>query len=55
MKKQNKLSIKIRDLEPLTDVTQGGRCHRSRTEALRAHRLGEYTAGLGPFGLRRPV
>ena len=55
MKKRNKVSIKVRDLDLLKDVTQGGRCHRSRTEALRAHRVGEYTAGLGPFGLNRPV
>ena len=55
MKRQNKLNIKIRDLDLLKDVTQGGRCHRFRTDALRAHRLGEYTGGLGPFGLNRPV
>ena len=27
MKKQNKLSIKVRDLEPLKDVIAGGRRH----------------------------
>ena len=51
MKKQAKVNIKVRDLELLKDVTQGGRCHRSRGDALRAHRVD----GLGPFGLNRPV
>ena len=52
MKKQNKLNIKIRDLEPLKDVTAGRRRHRSHAEAFNDLR-GEYRGGLGPFGLRR--
>jgi hypothetical protein len=53
MKKQNKLSIKVRDLEPLKDVTAGRRRHgRSHAEALRDLR-GEYRGGLGPFGDNR--
>ena len=57
MKKQNKLSIKVRDLEPLKDVV-GGRRRRQR-HALQARetrafnpRVGEYRDGLGLFGLR---
>ena len=52
MKKQNKLSIKVRDLEPLKDVTAGRRHGSSRAEALRDLR-GEYRGGLGPFGDNR--
>ena len=55
MKKQNKLNIKVRDLEPLKDVTGGrrrqgahGRAVTFRDPDLR----GEYKGGLGPFGLR---
>ena len=57
MKKQNKLNIKVRDLEPLKDVI-GGRKHshaRGRAGAFfdRGDRglLGEYRGGLG-FGHR---
>ena len=53
MKKQSKLSIKIRDLEPLKDVTAAVKRHgRTRAEASRSLR-GEYRGGLGPFGLDR--
>jgi hypothetical protein len=56
MKKQNKLSIKVRDLEPLRDVT-GGRRRRHGLQAQEAgafgQNVGEYSGGLGPFGLRR--
>ena len=55
MKKQTKLNIKVRDLEPLKDVTAGRRrhgSHRSRAEAFRALRV-ENRGGLGPFGLNR--
>ena len=52
MKKQTKLNIKVRDLEPLKDVTAGRRRHRSRAEAFRALRV-ENRGGLGPFGLNR--
>jgi len=52
MKKQTKLNIKVRDLEPLKDVTAGVRRQGSRTEALRTLR-GEYRGGLGHFGLNR--
>ena len=60
MTMQNKLSIKIRDLEPLRDVT-GGRhrhhrhahAHAREAGAFRAQNVGEYTGGLGPFGLNR--
>ena len=57
MKKQNKLSIKVRDLEPLKDVT-GGR-HRPHGHAREAQArtinplVGEYRGGLGPFGDNR--
>jgi hypothetical protein len=53
MKKQNKLSIKVRDLEPLKDVTGGRRRHHGHAEAFRAQRDGEYKGGLGPFGLNK--
>ena len=54
MKKQNKLSIKVRDLEPLKDVT-GGRGHRRLLQvgAFRGEHCDGYR-GLGPFGLNRP-
>ena len=55
MKKQTKLNIKVRDLEPLKDVTAGRRrhrSHRSRAEAFRDLRV-ENRGGLGPFGLNR--
>jgi hypothetical protein len=54
MKKQNKLSIEVRDLEPLKDVT-GGK-HRRHRHAREAQDrtinplVGEYKGGLGPFG-----
>jgi len=55
MKKQNKLSIKVRDLEPLKDVTAGNRRHRvhSRAGAFDRDLRGEYRGGLGPFGDNR--
>jgi hypothetical protein len=59
MKKQNKLTIKVRDLEPLRDVMGGrrrGHGHQLRAGAFvegRSNLLGEYTGGLGPFGFRR--
>jgi hypothetical protein len=55
MKKQNKLSIKVRDLEPLKDVVGGRRrCHALHAREARAFnpRVGEYRDGLGLFGLR---
>ena len=52
MKKQNKLCIKIRDLEPLKDVTAARRHLRSRAEAFRDLR-GEYRGGLGLIGYNR--
>ena len=39
MKKQTKLNIKVRDLEPLKDVTAGRRRHRSHDRALRLSEL----------------
>ena len=39
MKKQNKLSIKVRDLEPLKDVV-GGRRHRRHALHVREARQG---------------
>jgi hypothetical protein len=54
MKKQTKLSIKVRDLEPLKDVTGGKpRGHRLHAGAIFERRIGEYRGGLGPFGLDR--
>ena len=60
MKKQNKLNIKVRDLELVKDVAQGGRRHRAHGHAGafagafdRGGLVGEYRGGLGPFGLRR--
>ena len=57
MKTQNKLSIKVRDLEPLKDVMGGRRRrgHHLRARAFVDRRVGvgEYTGGLGPFGLNR--
>ena len=51
MKKQNKLNIKVRDLEPLKDVIAGRRRrHRiagSGSEAFNPL-VGEYGGGLGP-------
>jgi hypothetical protein len=56
MKKQNKLSIKVRDLEPLKDVVGGRRHRRHALQARGARafnpRVGEYRDGLGLFGLR---
>ena len=56
MKKQNKLSIKVRDLEPLKDVV-GGRRHRrahARAGAFsdRPDLRGEFKGGWNPFGFR---
>ena len=55
MKKQNKLSIKVRDLEPLKDAT-GGRRHGHQIHA-GAFKIqhGDWYRGLGPFGLNRPT
>jgi hypothetical protein len=59
MTTQNKLSIKIRDLEPLGDVMGGRRRHHKHAHAQakafgeRRSELGENTGGLGPFGLNR--
>ena len=60
MKKQNKLNIKIRDLEPLKDVWAGRRQkHHARARAdafrdldLRRELLGEYKGGRGLIGLK---
>jgi hypothetical protein len=52
MKKQKKLTIKVRDLAPLKDVAGG----RRRAHGLQAHasgHRGKSGAGLGPFGLRK--
>jgi hypothetical protein len=52
MKKQKKLSSKVRDLEPLKNVTGG----RHRAHGLHAGgfvQRGDGRAGLGPFGLNR--
>jgi hypothetical protein len=54
-----KLSIKVRDLEPLKDVVGGRRRHHKHAHAHarafgeRASQVGEYSGGLGPFGLNR--
>ena len=57
MKKQNKLNIKIRDLEPLKDVTGGRRRHRAHARAGaffdRGGLVGEYKGGLGLIGYNR--
>jgi len=55
MKKQTKVSIKVRDLEPLKNVTAGRRRrHRGHAQAFA---LGdspdERRGGLGPFGLNQ--
>ena len=58
MKKQNKLSIKVRDLEPLKNVTgarrQHHRHHGLHTMEARVinPRVGEFRDGLGLLGLR---
>ena len=62
MKKQNKLSIKVRDLEPLKDVMGGrrrrhGRHGRHGLHAMEARAInplvGEYGGGLGLIGYKR--
>ena len=56
MKKQNKLSIKVRDLEPLKDVTAGRRRHRAHGRAGAFNRgglVGEYIGGLGLIGYNK--
>jgi hypothetical protein len=56
MKKEPKVSIKVRDLEPLKNVTAGRRRrHRlhARAFALRDGPM-ERSRGLGQFGLNRP-
>jgi len=58
MKKQNKLNIKIRDLEPLKDVWAGkrkrghGRAEAFRDLDLRRELRGEYKGGRGLIGYR---
>ena len=58
MKKQNKLNIKIRDLEPLKDVWAGrGKRGHARAEAfrdlgLRRELRGEFNGGRGLIGYR---
>ena len=54
MKKQNKLNIKVRDLEPLKDVTGGRRRARELQGEGFAERFADSARGLGPFGLNRP-
>jgi hypothetical protein len=50
MKNQKKLSIKVRDLEALKNVT-GGRRHAQRLHAgALSQQLGEPRGGLGPLG-----
>jgi hypothetical protein len=54
MKRQNKLNIKVRDLEPLKDVIGGRRLRKARGRAGTFGDLdlrGEYKGGLG-FGHR---
>jgi hypothetical protein len=53
MKKETKVSIKVRDLEPLKDVTAGRRRHRSLAEIVRDRRVDGRGGGLGPFGANR--
>jgi hypothetical protein len=57
MKKQNKLHIKVRDLEPLKDVIAGRRRHaaHARAGAFREPPAirGEYGGGLGLIGYNR--
>jgi len=54
MKKQNRLSIKVRDLESLKDVTGGKHRRHGHAKDAQARTinplLGEYKGGLGPFG-----
>ena len=57
MKKQNKPSLRVRDLEPLKDVV-GGRRHRRHALQAREARtfnplVGEYRGGLGLIGYNR--
>ena len=60
MKRQNKLNIKVRDLEPLNDVIGGRRHRRHILEAREASAfnpnplIGEYRGGLGLIGYNRP-
>jgi len=52
--KTQKLNIKVRDLEPLKNVTGG----RRRARALQGEGFAQRFAdlrGLGPFGLNSPV
>jgi hypothetical protein len=55
MKKHNKLTIKVRDLEPLKDVIGGKRRrgHRLHAGAVFERRVGEYRGGLGLIGYNR--
>jgi hypothetical protein len=52
MKKQKKLNIKVRDLEPLKNVAGGRHRHHGLHIGASAQRI-EDRAGLGPFGLNR--
>jgi hypothetical protein len=60
MKKQKKkVSIKVRDREPLKNVTGGRRRHHASqagasASAERGNQVGEGRGSLGPFGLNRP-
>ena len=57
MKEQKKLSIKVRDLEPLKDVTGGRRIHRAHGRAgvfVDRDLLSEYRSSLGLFRGRLP-
>ena len=56
MKRQNKLNIKVRDLEPLKDVIGSRRLRRAQWQAGACRDLdlrGEYKGGRGPFGYRQ--
>ena len=55
MKKENKLTINVRDLEPLNDVIGGKRRrgHRLHAGAVFERRVGEYRGGLGLIGYNK--
>jgi len=54
MKKQTKVSIKVRDLEPLKNVTAGRRRrHRLHARGFALRSSDERSRSLGPFGLRQ--
>ena len=56
MKKQNKLSIKVRDLEPLKDVIAGRRHRHAHARAATfsdpPDLRGEFKGGYSPLGFR---